>query len=345
MRLKAVIFGIALLLVIGGIRSHLAVQREIWRQKATGLGAVTENVGWDPASLWRQQSISGVLKDASAGVVGGVPGGAPRSARVRSTAMMTHSKATEPDDERKVIRTASLGLIVTDVRDAVSKVTNLTASLKGGVDSSTVEGSDGNSARMKVRVPDLQLDAAIQEIRQIASKVENETNEARDVTREYVDTGARLRNLHSEEQQYLQILRRASTVEDTLEVSEKLTDVRGRIEQLQAQLNTMNHEIEMSTVNIAIIRQSDMQVLGIEWRPLYNAKVAGREVLVGFGDWFDSIVALLLNIPLIGVWLATAVGMIVACMKIGKWLLNILFPNVRWIWRSKSPEPASTQDS
>ncbi len=343
MRLKVAVVGIVLLLVAGAIRSHLAVQHEISTQKATGLGAVAD-VGWDPISIWKQSSFGGALKEAAAGVVGGVPGGIASSARVRPAAVMTFLNAEQLEPERKMIRSASLSLVVGDVRVAVSKVTDLAGWLKGGVDSSTIDGSDAASARMKIRVPDHQLDAALQQIRQVAIKVESETIETRDVTREYVDMAARLRNFHSEEQQYLQILRKASTVKDTFEVSEKLSEVRGKIEELQSQINSIEHEVAMSAVNISITRQSEMQVLGIEWRPLYNAKVAARGVIVGFADWLDWVVNAIMNIPLIALWVATIVLVLWICAQCGKWLLNVLFPNTRWAWRKKTL-PTVTNES
>ena len=45
------------------------------------------------------------------------------------------------------------------------------------------------------------------------------------------------RNLKAEEQQYLLILKQAKTVKDKLDVSEKLSDVRGQTEQQQAEFN------------------------------------------------------------------------------------------------------------
>jgi hypothetical protein len=50
--------------------------------------------------------------------------------------------------------------------------------------------------------------------------------EAEDVTRQYVDEQAHLRNLRAQEAQYLTILKQAKTVKDTLDISEKLNAVR-----------------------------------------------------------------------------------------------------------------------
>ena len=69
------------------------------------------------------------------------------------------------------------------------------------------------------------------------------------MTKQYIDQGARLRNLQAEERQYLAILKRAATVKDTLEVSGKLDEVRSAIEQQQAEFDALSRQTE--TVAIA----------------------------------------------------------------------------------------------
>ena len=67
-------------------------------------------------------------------------------------------------------------------------------------------------------------------------------------------------------------MKQAHTVKDTLEVSEKLSDVRDRIERLQAQIQLMTHDIEMSVVTIALTQESEARAFGIRWRPLTTRK-------------------------------------------------------------------------
>ena len=77
-------------------------------------------------------------------------------------------------------------------------------------------------------------------IRKLGLRVENEKIAAEDVTRQYVDQDASIRNLRAEEAQYLTILKRATTVKDMLAVTENLSEVRGQIEQQQAEFNALS---------------------------------------------------------------------------------------------------------
>jgi hypothetical protein len=106
---------------------------------------------------------------------------------------------------------------------------------------------------------------------------------------------------------YLLIVKRATTIKDTLDVTEKLSDVRGRIEQMQGEMKFLTAQIDMSSLEISLRAESDAAVAGIHWRPLRQVKIAVGEMLSGLADWADSVIAFLINLPLIGVWLLSVV--------------------------------------
>ena len=239
--------------------------------------------------------------------------------------------AASPNIEKKLIHKAELGLIVGDVRAAVEQIRRLTESNHGEIDKVEITDTSGGdlSATLIVRVPAPALQTALAEFKKVAVRTEREQDTVSDVTREFYDNEAHMRNLQAEEQQYLAIMKQAHTVKDTLEVSEKLSDVRDRIERLQAQIQVMTHDIEMSVVTIALMQESDARVFGIRWRPLHNAKIAARELLVGLGEWVDSVVGILIKLPLIVLWAATVGVILWVLWKIGRSIwLRVLKPRV-----------------
>ena len=194
-----------------------------------------------------------------------------------------------PNPEKKLINNAELGLVVNDVHATADQIRRLTESNHGEIDKVEMieTGSGFLSATLVVRVPASGLETALAGFKKVAVRTEREQVSIRDVTREFYDNEAHMRNLQAEEQQYLAIMKQAHTVKDTLDVSEKLSDVRDRIERLRAQIQVMTHDIEMSVVTIALMEESDARVFGIRWRPLHNAKIVARELLAGLGDWVD----------------------------------------------------------
>jgi archaellum component FlaC len=106
---------------------------------------------------------------------------------------------------------------------------------------------------LSIRVPAEKLDEVRTQIRKLSLRVESESIDAQDVTKQYVDQEARLRNLRVQEQQYLGILRKAATVKDTLEVSDKLNEVRGAIEERQAEFEALSKQVETVAINITLL--------------------------------------------------------------------------------------------
>jgi len=241
--------------------------------------------------------------------------------------------------DRKIIRNASLDLLVNDVGQSISKIGSIVAGVGGFVEKSTQANSGGHSATITVRVPAARLDQVIAEIKGLATTVDREGVEARDVTHEYIDLDARLRNAQAEEAQYLQILKRATTIKDTLDVTEKLSDVRGRIEEMQGEMKLLTSQIDMSSLEISLHADADEAVAGFHWRPLRQAKIAVGDMVSGLADWADSVVAFLINLPLIGVWLLSIFVLILLAVRIVRFLWKKFGPKTSWRlpWRRSPP--------
>ena len=67
-----------------------------------------------------------------------------------------------------------------------------------------------------------------------------------------VDAQARLRNLRHTEADMLRILDRSGKIPDVLDVTQQIAQVREQIEQLDAQLQSMQHRVAYSTISISV---------------------------------------------------------------------------------------------
>jgi uncharacterized protein DUF4349 len=271
---------------------------------------------------------------------GGGGGDADKSPDSQRDVLVSLGQGDTPDN-RKIIRNGSLDLLVNDVGQSIGKIGSLVTALGGFVEKSSQTNSGGHSASITVRVPAARLDQAIAQIKVLATTVDRESVEAQDVTRQFIDLDARLRNAQAEEAQYLQILKRATTIKDTLDVTEKLSDVRGRIEQMQGEMKFLTSQIDMSTLEILLRSEADAAVAGIHWRPLRQAKVAVSEMISGMADWADSVIAFFINLPLIAVWLLSLVALIWIALRILRFLWRRFGPKTSWRmpWRRSTPRP------
>jgi Domain of unknown function (DUF4349) len=217
---------------------------------------------------------------------------------------------------RRMIRTGAIDMIVQRPAEASQKIQTLAEQAGGFLVSSEARGGQAaTAASLTIRVPAQRFEELSSEIRKLGLRIESEKIEAQDATRQYVDQEANLRNLRAEEAQYLSILKQAKTVKDTLEVSEKLSGVRGQIEQQQAEFDALSKQIETVAIVVSLRAEAEAQVLGLNWRPLYQVKLALRDGMDGVGDYASAMIAAVFYLPAVLLWLATILAVAAAGWK------------------------------
>ena len=73
-----------------------------------------------------------------------------------------------------------------------------------------------------------------------------------DVTGSYVDAQSRLANLRVEQGRLQTLMSQAKSISDILTIDQRLTDVEGQIEQIEAQLNQLNGQTTFYTIQIQL---------------------------------------------------------------------------------------------
>jgi uncharacterized protein DUF4349 len=258
-----------------------------------------------------EDEISGYVQ--SKAVAGGGGGGIGRVLHNAPLLAVDGKLETSGDDsipDRKIIQTAEMGLIVDNVDDAIAKATKLTTDLGGFIEKSESAQSRSGKRRaaMTLRVPQSKLEHARQSLRALGTLVESDKIEAQDVTRQFVDSEAHLRNYRAEEEQYLAIMRQAKTVKDTVEVAEKLSEVRGEIETLTADLKYLKAQVEMSTINVSFRTEPSQELGDVRWKPLAKAKESWHNMISGLAEFGDTLIGLVIMLPLIALWVIAIYG-------------------------------------
>ena len=157
-----------------------------------------------------------------------------------------------PEVERKVIKRAYLSLVVEDLEEDFERVVALVEEAGGFVQSSsTWENERQRTSNLSVRVPVDRFANILARLEELG-RVEGREISGQDVTTEYVDTEARLRNLERQEERFLEILNRANTVEEILNIERELERVRGEIEALTARLKSLDELTSLSTIDIEL---------------------------------------------------------------------------------------------
>jgi hypothetical protein len=154
-------------------------------------------------------------------------------------------------DQQLIVYTGSLQLEVGDLRPAMDQAEQLVKGLGGHIASSSVQ-SDGDSeyATVTYRIPAERWDEALAALRGVGTRVLTESTDSEDVTAQVVDIDARIENLRATEAALQEIMERAGTIPNVLEVQRELTSVRSEIESLTAQRELLANRAALATLEV-----------------------------------------------------------------------------------------------
>ena len=162
-------------------------------------------------------------------------------------------KMPELGETRMIVRTAEIALVVKDVAATLDRVADLAAGLGGYVVSSKQWKEEERLVGIiTIRVPAEDFAGAMETLRGLAADVTHEETLAKDVTEEYVDLSAKLRNLEATEEQLLRLMEKAEKVEDILNIQRELSRTRGEIEQTKGRMQYLERTSATSLIRVQL---------------------------------------------------------------------------------------------
>ncbi len=185
------------------------------------------------------------LSDEGSGGSGAAYGG--------STDTAGRAASSLPELGASVIKTADLTLTVSEgsVDDAIEKAIDAAGVHGGYVVSTEMEESKNPTASATVRVPAEEFESTLGDLKDIG-EVRSERIEGRDVSEEFVDLQARLRNLESQEIVLLRLYDRAVSVADTIRIQRELQGVQLEIERHRGRLRFLEDRTSLSTITLTV---------------------------------------------------------------------------------------------
>jgi hypothetical protein len=184
--------------------------------------------------------------------------------------------------DRMTVTHSNLSLKVSNVRHSLDIIEEEVVNRGGYVVNSNLSSpEEGATGQITVRVPDDKLKEVLAILRSMSVKVVSETITGQDVTDQYMDIESRLVTLNSARDTYQNMLARAVTVEEILNVQQYLFNVQDQIDHLTGQLMYM--ETTSSSTLITVYLATDEFALPYTpdgaWRPELVFKQAVRSLL------------------------------------------------------------------
>lgn len=213
--------------------------------------------------------------------------------RPQNSSTSKSSNQSDPEIEKKVIKTGGLSYRVESTKEEYQHISKLLDQYDAYISSENEnKGYDRINYNVSIKVPPQNFDVLIKEVTD-GKKLDNRWVNTDDVTSRYYDLQSRIENKKKLEEQYQEILKKADKISDILEVERNLNQVRSEIESLQGQFKLLNHQINYSTLDISFYELVPYE-LDQEQRPgfgtrLLNAMSAGWQ---GFQTFLVYLLAL-----------------------------------------------------
>jgi hypothetical protein len=244
-------------------------------------------------------AILSTVGDSIGGAPAASPGaGGPSTGRNSDQGTKTGSDSDPfaPRDDAKIVRTGSISLQVEDVTAAVGRARAAIHGVGGYIGESHQARSDDRPvASITYRIPTDRWDDAVDALRGLGTVVEEQT-EAVEITGQLVDLAARIENLRASEQALQQIAASATRIPDVLEVQQRLSEVRGQIEQLTAQQAHLEDRASYGTLTVtfgeeveAIAEAAEDWSAGTEVERASASLVDILQALATAGIWFGIV--------------------------------------------------------
>lgn len=236
----------------------------------------------------------------------GGPGVGPDMPRVAQPAPgggQADQAGQAPLIDRMIIYNVTLQLEVERVRSALARIEQVAQAAGGFVVSSNV---GENQAQVTIRVPAADLSRTLEQLRAVGVKIKGEQLNSRDVTEEFSDLSAQLRNLQAVEAQYLALLQQARTVDEILKVRQRLDEVRAQIERLQGRIEFLRRQSDMAAITVILTEAAAAAQEGPAWDPVQAIVSAWNRSLVFLSRVAD--VAVQAVVFLWWVWVPAGLG-------------------------------------
>ena len=157
----------------------------------------------------------------------------------------------EMSPERMLVWTGYVRLQVRNIQDAAREATAL-AEKAGGYVEQNVEES-GGTAELRMRIPAKAFHEAIGSLAALG-KVRSSRVDGRDVTAEYVDVEALLKNKIALRDSLKELLAKASDVKDILAIETELNRVQADVDSMEGRIKVLKEQVDLATITLSLER-------------------------------------------------------------------------------------------
>lgn len=262
-----------------------------------------------PNYLMRSSNFIGT--DYSAKSIGSTQDGTMMSKSVVPPSA-SYSKTGAPTSDRMVVADSYLSLVVKKVEDTHRQILKKAQELGGFMINSSINNPHENAnASLTVRIPNKQLEAALKFFKSLSVKAVTENLTGEDVTNQYTDIETRLATLNKTKTIFEDMLNKAITIEDILNVQREILNIQDQIDTQIGQKKYLAENVNLAKITVYLSTDElSLPYAPLDsWRPEQILKEAVRSMistlrlLIGFLIWIGVYAAIWIPVLLIFLFL------------------------------------------
>jgi hypothetical protein len=161
-------------------------------------------------------------------------------------------------DAKKIIKDGRISIKTNDIAATKNSVDQLAKKYNAFYDNEELQNDDrSTSYDLKLRIPAENFENVLSAIENGGNEITGKSIHSRDVTSEYIDIETRINSKRDYLKRYKELLTKANTVKDILEIQESIRSLQEELESREKQLKYLSNQIAFSTLDINIFKLKD----------------------------------------------------------------------------------------
>jgi hypothetical protein len=204
-------------------------------------------------------------------------------------------------DKKKIIKDGTIKIDVENIKESKTKLDLIVKTFKGYISNESFNDEYGTKEyNIKIRVPSVYFDSVITAIEHGNKNIISKSISARDVTVEFIDLETRLANKRNYLLRYNELLKKAKSVQEILEIEEKTRGIEEEIESTEGKLKYLNDLVSLSTLDVTLVIKSEY----ID-KTFFKGKFFKRLGLAFISGWFGLIEFFIYIFRIWPIWILT----------------------------------------
>ena len=202
-------------------------------------------------------------------------------------------------NKKKIVKDGHIEIKVKNLEKAKSQVDSLVKKFDAYYANESFKNSHYRFFyQLKIRIPNANFEAFISGVDTGKVEVLSKDINARDVSEAYYDLKTRQENKRLYLSRYKDLLKKAKSIKDILDVEEKIRDLVEEIESVEGQLKYLDDQVGYSTLNLCISMEKDRR-----FEPNKKDKFTERLKESLRNGWFGIVVFFLFIVKIWPVWI------------------------------------------